>query len=89
VARLYVPAQTAWSPERSAAVDDGMSFSPWHCLAAHRPLGSIMRLRRRVYEASAAFRAEHAGRPIEEPVALPAAFREDDGSGDGTEVFYP
>lgn len=89
VARLYVPVQTAWSEERSAAVDDAMSFSPWHGLAAHRPLGSIMRLRKRVYEASAAFRAEHTGRPVAEPAELPAAFREDEGADDGTDVFYP
>ncbi len=89
VAKLRVPPQTAWSEARSAAVDDGMSFSPWHGIEAHRPLGSIMRLRKRVYEASAGFRAQHGGRPLDEPAALPKAFREDDGAEDGTDVFYP
>ncbi len=89
VARLRVPPQTAWSEERSAVVDEGMSFSPWHGIAAHRPLGSIMRLRKRVYEASAAFRAQHVGKSISEPEALPAVFKESDGAGDGTDVFYP
>ena len=89
VARLRVPPQTAWSEARSAAVDDGMSFSPWHGIDAHRPLGGIMRLRKRVYEASAGVRAEHAGHPMSEPTELPAAFREDDGAQDGTDVFYP
>ena len=89
VARLHVPPQTAWSEARSAAVDDGMSFSPWHGIEAHRPLGSIMRLRKRVYEASAGFRAQHADRPIAEPDRLPDAFREDDGAQDGSDVFYP
>jgi hypothetical protein len=46
IARITVEPQAAWSPARSAAVDDGMSFSPWHGLAAHRPLGSIMRSER-------------------------------------------
>jgi len=87
VARLHVPPQTAWSEDRSAAVDDAMSFSPWHGLLAHRPLGSIMRLRKRVYEASAAFRATHTGRPVAEPDHLPAVF--DEGGDDGTDVFYP
>jgi hypothetical protein len=44
-----------------------MSFSPWHELAAHRPLGGIMRARREVYERAARFRAEKNGRAIEEP----------------------
>jgi hypothetical protein len=30
VARLTVDPQSAWSASRSEAVDDGMSFSPWH-----------------------------------------------------------
>lgn len=89
VARLHVPPQTAWSEARSAAVDDGMSFSPWHGIEAHQPLGSIMRLRKRVYEASSGFRAEHGGHTVSEPAAVPDAFREDDGAEDGTDVFYP
>ena len=60
VATLRVPNQVAWSEARSAAVDDGMSFSPWHGLVAHQPLGVIMRVRRRAYEASAAHRAQLA-----------------------------
>ena len=67
VARIRARSQTTWSEARSAAVDDGLSFSPWHGLAAHQPLGSVMRLRKRAYEMSARFRAEHNGRSIEEP----------------------
>jgi hypothetical protein len=67
VGRISVPPQIAWSPERSAAVDDGLSFSPWHGLAAHRPLGSIMRIRKTAYEMTARFRAQRNGRVIEEP----------------------
>lgn len=67
VGRIVVPPQVGWSEARSAAVDDGMAFSPWHGLAAHRPLGQIMRLRRRAYEMSAHFRAEHNHHPIAEP----------------------
>jgi len=67
VARIRVDPQTAWSEARSVAVDDGLSFSPWHGLAAHRPLGSVMRLRKQAYEMSARFRAQHNQKPTEEP----------------------
>lgn len=70
VARITVPPQVAWSEARSAVVDDTYSFSPWHGLAAHRPLGAIMRLRKAAYEMSAQFRAAHNGRPIQEPRSL-------------------
>jgi hypothetical protein len=70
VARITVKPQSAWSPARAAAVDDGMSFSPWHGLAAHRPLGSIMRVRKMAYEMGRRFRAEKSGRSIEEPREL-------------------
>ena len=50
--------QTAWSEARSEAVDDHMMFSPWHGLAAHRPLGGVMRVRKAAYEAGRQFRAE-------------------------------
>lgn len=67
IAHVKVEPQVAWSQERSSIVDDGMSFSPWHGLAAHRPLGGIMRVRKAVYEAAKRFRAEKNGRVIEEP----------------------
>ena len=67
VARIFVPPQDAWNEARSATVDDGMAFSPWHGLAAHRPIGSIMRARKGAYPASARFRAEHNGRAVAEP----------------------
>nr|WP_246513059.1 catalase family protein [Azospirillum picis] len=69
VARLVVAPQTAWSKERAQAGDDRLSFSPWHGLAAHRPLGSIMRARRLAYQRSAAFRTGRNGLPHREPAA--------------------
>jgi hypothetical protein len=71
VARIVVQPQRAWSEIRSAAVDDGFSFSPWHGLAAHRPLGAIMRMRKDAYEMSARFRAERNRRRVAEPRRLP------------------
>ncbi len=67
VARLTVKPQDSWSAEGIAAVDEGLSFSPWHGLAAHRPLGSVMRARNTTYTRSAAFRSEKNGCPIHEP----------------------
>jgi hypothetical protein len=67
VALLQVGAQPAWNAERSRQMDDGMAFSPWHGLAAHRPLGGIMRVRKPAYEMSSGFRASHNGCPLHEP----------------------
>ena len=69
VGRLVAKPQVAWSEARSAAVDDGMSFSPWHGLAAHRPLGSVMRVRMAAYEQSARFRQQKTGHSTAEPTA--------------------
>ncbi|KAA2213926.1 catalase family protein [Pseudoroseomonas oryzae] len=64
VARLVVAPQTAWDEARALEIDDGMSFSPWHGIEAHRPLGGIMRARRETYAASARFRASRNGCPV-------------------------
>ena len=70
VARIHVDAQTAWSEARTRAVDDGMAFSVWHGLAAHRPIGSVNRIRKAVYESSKRFRAEHNNVTISEPGSI-------------------
>jgi hypothetical protein len=67
VARITMQPQDPWSVDRVTMVDDGMAFSPWHALAAHRPLGAIMRVRKSVYEAAARFRATHNNGIIKEP----------------------
>ena len=67
VALITVKPQVAWSETRASAVDDGMSFSPWHGVAAHRPLGGIMRARKAAYEMARMFRAERNSRVIQEP----------------------
>jgi hypothetical protein len=68
VAQITVEPQLAWSETRASAVDDGMSFTPWHGLAAHRPLGGIMRARKAAYEMGRMFRAEKNRRVIREPI---------------------
>jgi hypothetical protein len=67
VARLRMPAQDAWRADRIELVDKRMSFSPWHALAAHRPLGGIMRVRQAVYAATARFRIDYDHRTPAEP----------------------
>ncbi|KMO35536.1 hypothetical protein [Methylobacterium aquaticum] len=67
VARITVAPQESWSDETMRRLDEGLAFSPWQGLAAHRPLGSVMRARRAVYSRSAGFRAPHNGCPIHEP----------------------
>jgi hypothetical protein len=67
VARLTAGPQNAYSPARRVFVDEILSFNPFHCLAAHRPLGNIMRARRPVYARSSAYRHEMDGRPMTEP----------------------
>jgi hypothetical protein len=67
VATLNAAAQDSWAPDEVQAVDEGMRFSPWVGLAAHRPLGNINRARKQTYEHSAEFRARFNGCPIHEP----------------------
>lgn len=49
VATLKIPKQTAYSEGRHRFFDEKLAFSPAHSLAAHRPLGGIMRARLAVY----------------------------------------
>ncbi len=72
VAVLSAPPQTGWSPARAAAVDDGMGFSPWHGLQAHRPLGPIMRMRKLAYARSQRFRSQRNAIAVQEPGDLDA-----------------
>jgi hypothetical protein len=67
VGELVVPKCDAASSEGKALTDyvENLSFSPWHALAAHQPLGSIMRARRFAYPASAAARSRTGTAPSE------------------------
>lgn len=61
VATIRIPAQEAYSPARVHYFDEVMTFSPAHSLAAHRPLGSVMRARLQVYRALSDFRHRENG----------------------------
>ena len=70
VARLVLPRQDAMSDARRVFFDEAMSFRPSHSLAAHRPLGSLMRARLRTYGALAQFRQGRNGAAPREPATL-------------------
>ena len=70
VATLSVPPQVAWEHGVSDRIEDRLSFSPWHGLAAHQPLGGVNRARRDPYRFSADYRAWFNGCPIHEPRGL-------------------
>lgn len=69
VAVIRIAAQPSWTWDSSRVLDDGVAFSPWHGIAAHRPLGGVMRARRPAYQDSAGLRGRLNGCPIHEPVA--------------------
>ena len=70
VGQLTAWPQAAYSPERRVFVDELLSFNPWHCLEAHRPLGNIMRARKRAYDASSHYRHSANVRPKIEPRSI-------------------
>ncbi len=51
VARIDIPAQVFNTEAQDARVE-GMSFTPWHSLPEHRPVGQINEIRKAVYLAS-------------------------------------
>jgi hypothetical protein len=70
VARIVAGAQASWSDARARASDERLAFSPWHGVAAHRPLGGVMRVRKGAYEAAQRFRAAKNQRALSEPKAI-------------------
>jgi hypothetical protein len=70
IARIVIPPQEAYSPARRVFADDVLSFNPWRGIAPHRPLGSIMRVRIKAYEASTAFRHAMNVQPRHEPASI-------------------
>jgi hypothetical protein len=59
VAEIHVPRQNIDVPGRELACER-ISFNPWHCLAEHRPLGSMNRARREIYKAMSKLRASRS-----------------------------
>lgn len=60
----FEQSQDVLSAERVEWWEDRIALSPWGGLDEHRPLGSINRLRKRVYEASRARRGQANGEEV-------------------------
>jgi len=67
VVHITVTPQDSYSDARQLFVDERLSFSPWHALEAHRPLGGIMRSRLKAYEEAIKYRVQRNGRERAEP----------------------
>ncbi len=72
VASITLPAQDAYGAARQAFFDERMSFQPAHSLAAHRPLGSLMRARLATYQALSDYRHGRTGEAQVEPDGIDA-----------------
>lgn len=71
VAQIEIPPQVFNTAERDS-FGENLSFTPWHSLPEHRPLGGINRVRREVYEAISRLRHDINKAPREEPMASPS-----------------
>ena len=67
IAKITIPQQQASSPARRVYADEVLSFSAWHCIPEHRPLGAIQRVRRSAYDLSSQYRHEMNQQPRVEP----------------------
>lgn len=84
VARITIPTpQDLGSAERQEFCET-LFYTPWHGLEAHRPLGGINRLRKRVYETS----AEKRGCPVS-PQLPPLPKRASPQGGGGGRPPWP
>ncbi|GAA0765075.1 catalase family protein [Ideonella azotifigens] len=66
VASIVIPAQ-AFDTEAQRELGENLSFTPWHALPAHRPLGGVNRARRVVYAAISKYRHACNQQPRREP----------------------
>jgi len=66
VATISIPPQDITSPSRKAFAEN-LTFTPWHSLPEHRPLGGINRVRRAVYDTVSEVRHAKNGVARREP----------------------
>ena len=66
VATITIRRQVFSTPAQDAFCED-LSFTPWHSLPEHRPLGGVNRVRRAVYESVAELRHTLNGTERHEP----------------------
>jgi hypothetical protein len=66
LASIHIPKQEIDSPEQLLFCEH-LSTNPWRCLAEHRPLGSVNRVRRRIYYEGSEYRHRQNAVPVQEP----------------------
>jgi hypothetical protein len=69
VATVHIPMQEFASPAQME-FGDNLSFTPWHALPEHRPLGGIERARRMVYATISKLRHGLNNAPRKEPTSF-------------------
>lgn len=77
VALIRIPKQDISDPA-TQEVAEQLSFTPWHALPEHRPLGSINRARRVIYQALSEFRHTMNSAPRREPSQYPSHGQDED-----------
>lgn len=70
VALIRIPKQDI-TPDSWVRFGENLSFTPWHSLSEHRPLGSNNRARLHIYQAISDFRHKMNGVVTEEPTSIP------------------
>lgn len=66
VASIHIPKQK-FDTEENNKFCENLSFTPWHSLPAHQPIGGINRVRKSVYVGISKYRHEANGIPRKEP----------------------
>jgi catalase len=66
---LVIPKQVLNQTDAGKLYCEDLSFTPWHTLAVHQPLGNINRARKVVYQAASVFRHATNKQKREEPTS--------------------
>ena len=66
VATIHIPKQNFDTPEQNKLCEN-LSFTPWHALPAHKPLGAVNRMRKIIYENISRVRHDMNSAPRQEP----------------------
>ena len=69
VASIKIPSQVFSTPERDE-LGENLSFTPWHALPEHRPLGGVNRARKVIYDLISTFRHQKNNQPRTEPTGF-------------------
>ncbi|MFV5442473.1 catalase family protein [Acinetobacter oleivorans] len=66
VATIHIPKQNFDTPEQNQFCEN-LSFTPWHALPEHKPLGAVNRMRKVIYENISKVRHDMNSAPRQEP----------------------